>query len=251
MTKSKLNKETKERLRHEINKVVEEFKEKYKIKKSPIQDSYALIEQLGFLIIGKHLDSNISGFTLNIGDYPCIFINRNHHFARQNQSLWHEVYHWYSGNQGHISNLSEIDYSEMEFKAENFASKILINRELLREKVTQIGKNFQTISPIDIVNLSNYFNVSYMNLMMALNEESKGEIKGYLFNLGKLENHQKLMEFIGTHKLSKENYVVPEKGYITSGYLEDLIDNLKQNKISEGYFNDIFNFINKELKIFD
>lgn len=247
----KLTREDEDRLELEVNKIVEQFKTEYPSVKSPIFNSFDMIEELGFFIIGKKVDNDISGFHIDIGSYKCIFVNRNHNLARQNQSLWHEVYHWYTGDKLHVSKTGEKEYLEMEFKAENFASKILIDRNKLKSKALEYRSNPRYLSRVDLVNLQNYFKASYMNIVRALHEVFLDDFNRKLYHLGHYKNQDKLISFCIENKLDYSMCTVPEKEYITHTFLEDLQLNFKENKINDTYLENVLNFIEEELNIFE
>ncbi|MFH4918419.1 MULTISPECIES: ImmA/IrrE family metallo-endopeptidase [Staphylococcus] len=241
----------KKELENEVNETVINFKKDYPNIKSPIKNSYSTIEEMGFFIIGKKLDNDISGFHLNIGDYKCIFINRGHHFARQNQSLWHEVYHWYTGNIGHVSTMNNMEHKEMEYKAENFASKILIDRNNLIEIILSNNINIEYIRKKDIVRLQNYYGVSYMNVARALYEVYPKKFNPNRMNLGQRKNHDKLIKFCETEGLDYSIYDIPKSDYITSSFIGNLKQNYIDNKITLDYLEDVLNLIDEELNIIE
>ncbi|NJI02200.1 ImmA/IrrE family metallo-endopeptidase [Staphylococcus agnetis] len=247
--KHKISKSRKKELEDEVTKTVRKFKEDYPQIKSPIENSYLTIEKMGFFIIGKKLDDDISGFHLNIGKYKCIFINRNHHYARQNQSLWHEIYHWYTNDIGHISSKNAIEYEEMEYKAENFASKILIDRDNLKDVILLNNIKVKYIKRREIVQLQNHYSASYMNVARALYEEYPNEFNPNRMNLGLRKNHEKLIEFCKKEDLDYSIYNIPKSDYITGSFIEDLKQNYIDNKITLDYLEDILNLIDEELNI--
>lgn len=246
---NKLNKLEKEILSKEVDVVVENFMKEYSWIKNPIVDSYETIEKLGFFIIGKRVNNNISGFQINIGDYKCIFINRSHVKARQYQSLWHEVYHWYTGETGYISKINDIEYNKMEFKAENFASKILINRSLLKEKAYELRSNIKYLSILDLIKLQNYFNASYMNIAVSLNELFRENFNKSLFNKGKYENQDELIKIAIQNELDYSLLTPSKTDYISPTFISDLQQNYIDNKINEGYVNKVLDFLEKELNL--
>lgn len=246
---NKLNKLEKEILSKEVDVVVENFMKEYSWIKNPIVDSYETIEKLGFFIIGKRVNNNISGFQINIGDYKCIFINRSHVKARQYQSLWHEVYHWYTGETGYISKINDIEYNKMEFKAENFASKILINRSLLKEKAYELRSNIKYLSILDLIKLQNYFNASYMNIAVSLNELFQENFNKSLFNKGKYENQDELIKIAVQNELDYSLLAPSKTDYISPTFISDLQQNYIDNKINEGYVNKVLDFLEKELNL--
>ncbi len=249
--KHKISKSRKKELENEVTETVRKFKEDYPHIKSPIENSYLTIENMGFFIIGKKLDNDISGFHLNIGDYKCIFINRNHHYARQNQSLWHEIYHWYTNDIGHISSKNAIEYKEMEYKADNFASKILIDREDLKQKTFLANINIKYISREQIVQMQNYYHVSYMNVARALYEVYPNEFNPNRMNLGQRKNHDKLIEFCKSKDLDYSIYNIPDSDYITGSFIKNLKQNYIDEKITLDYLEDVLNLIDEELNIIE
>lgn len=246
---NKISESEKKALSKEVDDVVEKFINEYSWIKNPIMDSYETIEKLGFFIIGKSIDNKISGFQVNIGDYKCIFVNRSHGKARQNQSLWHEVYHWYTGETGYISKVDNAKYDKMEFKAENFASKILINRSLLKEKALQRNKDIRFLSRTDLIELQNYFKASYMNIAVSLKELFPNEFNDMLFNIGIYKNQPKLINLCKENDLDYSLLEPSKTDYISPSFISDLQQNYTDNKINDEYITNVLDFLEKELSL--
>lgn len=246
---NKLSAERKKELSLEVDETVRNFKREFPHIKSPIPDSYATIEELGFFIIGKHIDEAISGFHINIGEFKCIFVNRAHHYARQNQSLWHEVYHWYTGDIGHLSSRAENEYNEMEFKADNFASKILIDRKELKKKITDDNINVKFISKVNIIKLQNYFSASYMNVARALLEIYPNLFNSNRLNLGMQSQHDRLIEECKKNNLDYSIYGIPTTDYISPSFIDDLNENYKNGYLLDSYLESVLDLIDEELNL--
>ncbi len=244
----RLSKEQKEKCAREVEPVVLEFINKYNITQ-PIEDSFKFIEnKIGYFIVSKKIDANISGFQYKIGDKGFIFINNNDDLGRQNQSLWHEVYHLYTGEGRGISEIGSSNYDMVECKADQFASQILMNRKMVKkyiEKENVLDNN--QITSRDVIKMQLYFKVSYSNMCFVLNELYGKALHGSNFNLGKIENRKKLLKITKSYGFDTRLSEVPKNNYISPMLFKYLSSNMKDKKISPKRVNDIINFIELEL----
>lgn len=191
--------------KREVRNTVKKFLEDYPfIDKSPLNDSIELVEKLGIFILIDFAPDQISGFCKTIGEKDTfIFINNQMTLGRQIYSLWHEVYHWYTGEGNDISIQGSDQYEEVELAADYFASLILIKDELLKEKLISYGigkSNCKYIKYDQIIDLQQYFKVSYSAMVLKLvdyfsendikkrlalaNKERAKELKEKTINLG-------------------------------------------------------------------
>ncbi|MCG1613926.1 ImmA/IrrE family metallo-endopeptidase [Staphylococcus epidermidis] len=245
----RLSKEQREKCAREVEPIVLDFINKYNITQ-PIEDSFKFIEdKIGYFIVSKKVDANISGFQYIIGNDKFIFINNNDDLGRQNQSLWHEVYHLYTGEGMGISEIGSANYNILECKADQFASQILMNRRLVKEFVKNaniLDKGFFTKK--DVIQMQQYFRVSFNNMCYVLNElYGKKFLKGSYFQLGKIENRKKLLDITKRFGFDTRLSEIPEDNYISPKLFEYLSINMRDKKISAKRVNDIINFIELEL----
>ncbi|UTF17727.1 ImmA/IrrE family metallo-endopeptidase [Staphylococcus epidermidis] len=245
----RLSKEQREKCAREVEPIVLDFINKYNITQ-PIEDSFKFIEdKIGYFIVSKKVDANISGFQYIIGNDKFIFINNNDDLGRQNQSLWHEVYHLYTGEGMGISEIGSANYNIVECKADQFASQILMNRRLVKEFVKNaniLDKGFFTKK--DVIQMQQYFRVSFNNMCYVLNElYGKKFLKGSYFQLGKIENRKKLLDITKRFGFDTRLSEIPKDNYISPKLFEYLSINMRDKKISAKRVNDIINFIELEL----
>lgn len=231
----KLTQEKKEALYQSVVPITEEFRTNFLRKDSPVDNTFETLEQLGYFIIKFPAHNNLSGFHVNKSGYNCIFINSSHSLGRQYYSAWHEVYHAYTGDGGGVSLLEDIKYSEMEQKAEYFASCILMPEELVRNYIHQKGlSNLKYISYDNLILMQNYFRVSFSALitrLIQLYPFYKKDLSSR-YGLAAPRNAQKLRDKINAVG-GEEALVLPTNDFFVSQRLYILLyDNLENDRIS-------------------
>lgn len=212
----------KEKLYNSVAPIAEEFRKNVLKHNGPIKDTFDTLEQLGFFIVRFPAPEELSGFYIKKNKYNCIFVNTNHTLGRQYYSAWHECYHAYTGEVGSISLLKDIEYDEMEQKAEYFASLILMPGQLISKYLRENGiNNLQYISYNQLITMQTYFQVSFSALLTRL-IQLYPEKKKYLsmrYNLSREEKHDELynktLEVVGDTSLIKptREFIIPERLY--------------------------------------
>lgn len=235
MTKGKkISAKRKRELNQEVAPLAQEFRNKIIDEDRPINNTFDILDSLGYFVLRfPTSDDNLSGFHIKKGDYDCVYINTKHTLARQYYSAWHEVYHIITGVGSGPSFKSEFNTDEDEYKAECFASHILIPTELLKKKMLEEQMNIKTLNEYKVVKLQNYFNVSYTAMLMKLKDVFPTFNKGYLFSYASKKNQIKLINVTknvgGNLDLIKptNDFIVPKS------FLEDVSYNYDNNRISE------------------
>lgn len=221
----------------EVYKNIKEFKVDFM---KDLKNPYDIIEifknKEDFLVLEFPNKMNISGITMikktrNI-DYKCIYINTNDPIGRRNFSFLHEIYHvFYEKSEKGYSLKS--DKSEIEKRAEIFASNILIPRELLLKELRKHGcKSNKEITEEIIFEIQLVFHASFQAVLYAINNLEKD-----LENMTTLENVNKLKKFIP---------IIPERLYM---YFKKW-DKLEEKTLANNKYN-IFNSTNSEYKFPD
>lgn len=245
---SRLSKEQRQECARQVKPIVSKFIKEFNIKQ-PIENSFELIEnEIGYFIVSKKINANISGFQYKIGEDKFIFINNNDDLGRQNQSLWHEVYHLYTGEGRDISEMGSSEYDIEECKADQFASQILMDRTLVKEyikKEEMLNKGYFTKK--DVIQMQQYFKVSFNNMCYTLNELYGKDFNGSYFQLGGTSKREELLNL--TEKYGFDTYLskVPSNSYISPKLFEYLKRNMEDEKITPKRVSDILHFIEIEL----
>ncbi|KGA98662.1 hypothetical protein AJ85_06505 [Alkalihalobacillus alcalophilus ATCC 27647 = CGMCC 1.3604] len=232
---NKLTPLQKEELYQSVVPIAEEFRSRFLNRDEPIEDTFNTLEQLGYFIVRFPAHENLSGFYIKKGEYNCIFVNSSHSLGRQYYSAWHEVYHAYTGDIGGISLFNDIKHSEMEQRAEYFASCILMPEDMVRRYIRQNGlSNLKYISYDNLIIMQNYFRVSFKALitrLIKLYPTYKMDLS-VRYNLGTKKNAQKLINKI--HGVGgDETLVLPTNKFsVSQRFYELLYSNLEEDRIS-------------------
>lgn len=246
-----LNNKRKEKLRKLVRKEYETFKQKYPdVVVSPMRDSIKRIESLGIFVLISAAPDDVSGFCMTIGEDTFIFVNKNHNLGRQNFSLWHEVYHWFTEDTGSISLLGEYKNNEIEFSADYFSSLILIDDTALDEVLSNMGypqKNPKYISHDEVIQLQHLFGVSYSAMVTKLIERFPQANLNTRYGLGFPNREEELLAKTLALGLTTDLIKPGNKTYISSELFILLESLYKEDKISDRKLSGILEFIEKEL----
>jgi len=251
----KLTEDDKEKCKREIDSIVSTFRDEYDIP-IPIPNSFKLLEEsIGIFIISKKINNDISAFQYKIGNNKFIFINNSHDLGRQYFSLWHEVYHLYTGDGVNIKNNLSKEYMISEKKADLFASRILIEKNELRSLI-QNNKNYIKQGKLDIqdfIKLQSYFKVSYQSLVYRIKEEFPNLFDNDYFNevftLGSLDNRSELMKITESLGFDNDINAFPKENYISPIIFQYLNENLNENINSVNRTQDLLSYITEELDL--
>lgn len=241
----KLSNEKKTELMNEVSSIATEFINEKLVGKYPIANSFETLEQLGFFIVSFPANNDdLSGLHINKSGFDCIFVNGDHSLGRQYYSAWHECYHAYTGEESSIS-FQSVKNDPIEFKAEYFASLVLMPVNEVRKYIINSGINLNYLSHIQLIRMQYYFGVSYSAMLRRLIElypVHKPKL-GTHYNLGSVSKHESLrsktIEACGDTRL-----IMPTKGlYISESFFEDLKFNVKENRISESKAHSVISLI--------
>lgn len=245
----KLSAKKKDILKKEVEEIAIRFKNEYSsIVKSPIPNSFIAAEELGFFVVSCPAPDKLSGMTMNIQDKAMIVVNSVHPLGRQNYSIWHEVYHWYTGDGQDISLSEDAEYSETEYKAELFASEILMDKKSLKVYLNRLGYSsnaqLKFLKREDIVKLQNDFQVSYRAMLTRIISASGRVDLGNRYAIANTQ--QKIIEFnksLGySGNLEKGNLPT----YISPSFFTYLEHNLKKGRISKNYVDSLLKFVEED-----
>lgn len=246
-----LNNERKEELRMLVRGEYENFKKKYpSAVVSPMKDSIKRIESLGIFVLISAASDDVSGFCMTIGEDTFIFVNKHHNLARQTFSLWHEVYHWFTGDTGAISLIGEYKNNEVEFCADYFSSLILIDDAVLHEELSNMGyppKNPKFIYNDEIIQLQHIFGISYSAMVTKLIERFPQANLSKRYGLGSPRRSEELISKTLALGLNTDLIKPGNKTYISSELFILLQALYKEDKISYKRLSGILEFIEKEL----
>lgn len=249
---NKLSEEQKDLLYKSIVPIAYEARRTFINDNMPIEDSFNLIEQLGFLLLcfpSENNNCDLSGFFINKGNTKCIFINTNVTLGRQYTSVWHEFYHYYANEGQGLCYASQINSDPIEYKANAFAGCILMPENLIRNYMVLNSVDLLNISDVELVKMQNYFRVSFSALITRLIQvypERKQSLKSwYTLSDNTEEAITKFKDLTikiqGNVKLiqpTKEVYV-PKQFYI------DIEHNLREQKITKEKAYELLEFIEK------
>ena len=246
-----LSADRKSELKSEVERTFEQFKEQYSgFIQTPMRDSVQKIESLGIFVLISAAPEEVSGFCMTIGENTFIFINKSQVVGRQNYSLWHEVYHWYTESTGLVSMSGEKDNNEIEFSADYFASLVLIDKDYLNRRLNSMGFNKKPIKYLsydEIIQLQHHFKVSYSAMVRKIMELYPDSELGQRYSLGYMVNKKKFIE--KTKRLGLDlDLIFPSKNtYISSELFDILKKLLSENKITQTKVESLLEIIEKEL----
>ena len=236
----KLSNEEKIKLYEDVSPIAAEFRRSFITDDDVIEDTFQKIQQLGFLLIrfpatGKN--SGLSGFTIHKEPYDCIYINSNHSLGRQYLSCWHECFHIITKEGNGLSYVKAIKEDPIEYKANIFASMILMPENLVKKYVEEKSISIEYISHIDIIKMQNYFKVSYSamltRLMQIYPQYKKALSNRYAIAIKSEYQREKLIrktkEASGDIKLISPSNDI----YIPDSFYEDLAFNIQEKRISK------------------
>lgn len=245
----KITKERKNELEGEVSEIAVSFMKKYfDVITQPISNSFKAVEELGFFVISIPAPDTISGMTMSIDDKSMIVINSNQPLGRQNYSIWHEVYHWYTKDGQDISFHGQSEYSETEFKAEVFASEILIPRDMLFLAIEDLGKGngIKYLSKKDIVILQNKFFVSYRAMLMRIISLTKEQSLNNRFGVARTQ--ESIIKFNQECGFDGDLEKVESTPYISDSLFMYMQSNLSKGRVSGDRVETVLKFIEEEFK---
>lgn len=141
---------------------------------SPI-DMFAAVRQIKTVTLVLYpFGENISGICVKSPASAVLAINSAQTLGRQRFSLAHEIYHYYYDKSNTTTICPTQIYSgdSEERNADMFASYLLIPPLSLNERLSKLqGDSNRKLTPKDIVDLEQYFQVSRKAILFRLREE--------------------------------------------------------------------------------
>lgn len=235
----KLSSEVRQELYQSVVPIAKEVRKTFIAEDKVIEDSFGLIEQLGFLLLrfpAFEGTNELSGFYIKKGTIKCIYINSAISLGRQYHSVWHEFYHSHTGDGTGISYTERLDQDESEFRANAFAGCILMPENIVREYLDSKNITMPYIKNTQLIEMQTYFKVSLSALITRL---------GMIFPIYKsnLANRYSLTQNTDTAKRKLHQLVDEAHGdmtllqptndiYIPNSFFDDIEYNVKNERIS-------------------
>jgi Zn-dependent peptidase ImmA (M78 family) len=244
-SQTKLTPLDKKELYRSIIPIAEEFRKSFLNEDQPIENSIETLEQLGYLIVKFPTDDLLSGFHINKSGFDCVFINSIHSKGRQYFSAWHECYHAYTGEGGGLSLTSNNEYDAIEFKADSFASCVLMPEKQVRRYVKHNRINLKYVRYEQLIRMQHYFQVSYSALITRLIQVFP-EYKDTLISryaIGRINRRSDLLK--ETEKLIGDTSLIcpTNEVYVSQRLYSNLEFNLQNDRISLDKANSILELI--------
>lgn len=233
MVRKRISNERKILLQRDVDITIERFRKEFDFKIEPIPNSFRKAEELGIFILSIPAPENFSGLMMSDHEDTMILTNSNTTLGRQNFSIWHEVYHWYTKEGKSISYFNDSDYDEIEYKADYFSSEILMPKKLILkelEKIDKIDENIKYISYKELCDMQNHFQVSCMAILTRIINIFGGN-KSLRSRYAKVKDKTKARDLNIKNGFSgslEEN----TKPYITAKFFDYITSNLDNGRIS-------------------
>lgn len=236
----KLTDEKKTKLYEEVHPIALEYRGSFISKDEVIKDSFKTIEQLGFLLlrfpaVGEN--TSLSGFTIYKCPYNCIYINSRQNLGRQYLSCWHECYHIHTGEGNGISYTESAMEDPVEYKANAFASIILMPDNLVKKYIETRNLSLAYLKYEDIIQMQNFFNVGYSAMLtriIQLYPQHKKDLQNRYAIARNTEKQKKLLEK-KTLEVNGNLQLINATNdiYIPNSFYENIKFNLDKKRISK------------------
>lgn len=249
----KISKDRKRELYLQVEPIAREARRHIIDCNSIIRDSFKLLEQQGFFIVGfPSKDDELSGFHSEKSGIHFIYINTSQNLGRQYFSLWHEYYHIYSGDKSDISILENRKYDETEYKAECFAGCILMPSELIEKYLFDNNINIKRLSHAALIKMYTYFGVSYSAMLTRLTElYPECDNLRKLYGIATKSQQQRFISKIRECQ-GNESIIHPtNKLYISPKFFEILKFNIENNRVSDEKVQGIIDMLNAVEQSYD
>jgi len=237
--KKRLEADLQEKLYKSVIPIAKNARNSFVAEGKVIEDSFKLIEQLGFLLLrypAFGASEEISGFYIKKGNVNCIYINSLMSLGRQNLSVWHEYYHYYTGDGNGLSYTNNSVWDESEYKANAFAGCILMPEELIYEYLHSANITIPYIKNVQLVQMQSYFKVSLSALITRLCMLFPDHKANLGSRYGLTQKNEKSIQKL--NKLIEEaqgdiSLVQPTNDiYIPDSFFDDIEYNIKNERIS-------------------
>lgn len=246
MNKSSISKERRRELYLQIEPIAQKARESIIDCNSVIEDSFKLLEQQGFFIVGfPAKDDKLSGFHAEKSNIHFIYVNTAHDLGRQYFSMWHEYYHIYTGEKSDVSLLDNRDSDEIEYKAECFAGCILMPKNLVDRYLKINGIDVNWLSHANLIKMYTYFGVSYNAMLTRLIQLYPYCKKLHsLYGLSKPGRKDELIFKIRENGGNESLMHPTNRLYISPKFFENLQFNIENNRISNQKVDGIIEMLN-------
>ncbi|GAA0078903.1 hypothetical protein UT300005_32820 [Clostridium sp. CTA-5] len=250
---------------YDIEEFVEIFKKEFNIGNKeedyPLDLFNILENKPGFYILSFPNDVEISGLTIIKNSvkenekYICIYVNTKEPIGRQLFTVAHELYHiLFEKSDESASYYKNRMSSPIEKRAEEFASRLIIPRDLLAKKIKNLKKSKnRSLNMLDIVKLQEEFNVSFQSIVYVINNtSSKSDLKwGKFYDM--LPKPEEKFKMAYTSEKYRQQIVSETKKYTNLNLIKesfvlpalfnsDLKESLQKNLIDDYEYNQILNF---------
>lgn len=189
-----------------------------------------LFKKQGISIIKKKMSSKISGICTKSNDNTmAILVNTSYSLGRQNFTIAHEYYHL-------MFDYDLNKYSkDKETQANTFASYFIMPKEALEYYLEKkgIGRKKDDLTQDDIIEISTYFKMSYLAVLVRLEKFEK------LISKDKANEYKNL----NAHNLALLNGIftnlynaTEEKFSAKTNYVEEVKKAFESNKITIGKY---------------
>lgn len=214
---------------------------KYFIKEDQvIKDTFKTIEQLGILLLrfpAINGDTSLSGFTVRKEPYDCIYVNSRHSLGRQYMSCWHEYYHIYTREGSGMSYLDAEKEDPVEYKANLFASMILMPENLVKQYIEKNNVSPKYLSYETIIKMQNYFGVGYSAMLtriLQLYPQYKSDLKKrYAIAQNTIEQKKRLEDKTKSVNGNLQLINATNDVYIPDSFFEHIQFSLEEKRISK------------------
>lgn len=210
---------------------------------SPIENIYSVLETQGAIILRfPSEEDRLSGFSLKIAQYMCIYVNGNHSLGRQHYSIAHEICHALFDltdkplPPSYIGADNEDNDDPVEYRANRFASYFLMPDEAVAEykKRNLISKKPRHMTIKDILFFQHFFRVSFHAALKRLLEERViffTQFKSWR-DLSSPSNATTLQRITLEYGLPVELIVPTKDIYISDNFVKNVILNYQEDRIT-------------------
>lgn len=203
------------------------------------------INNLIILIRFPAKNDNLSGFSLKIDKYSCIYINSNHTLGRQYCSFWHEFYHIINDIRDELMINCENYDSKEEKEANQFAYCILLPRNKVRNYIISLRKQYDNMDLTDLIKMQYEFRVSLQILIYRLNEIYATKFFFKFKRMTLIENREEYELAVLNLGLDLD-LISPTRDFcVPSKFFKDLHSNLSNNRINIDKVREIMNVIDE------
>lgn len=191
-------------------------------------------------------NDKLSGFSTQIDEYKCIYINSAHTLGRQNNSFWHEYYHSINDIRNEMC-VNYEDYDSVEEReADYFASCILLPEIKVKDYIIRQNKPIQKLSLIDLIIMQYEFRVSLQLLLFRMNELYRTTYFLKFLKVSSLKMRKDYETHVSKLGMNLDLISSTNDFCIPSNFFMNMHSNLANNRISLGKTQEIMNFIDEK-----